>query len=421
MVARAQASRPPIARLVDRVSGIFVPVVMIVAVLTFMAWYTFGGEQKLLLGLVTAASVLLIACPCALGLATPISLTVGVARMAESGILVRNGAVLETAARLGVVVFDKTGTLTIGRPSVADVIPAGGRDEAQVLGLAAAAEASSEHPLAAAVTRGARERGLAISASSGLEAVPGRGIRASVDGKPVLVGSRAFLEGEGVPTSSLAVAATGLATRGRTAVWIAEDHTLLGVLGVADTPRADAREAVGRLRALGLEVVLLSGDERAAAEAVAREVGIERVLAPVLPADKAEEVRRLQGAGRLVGMAGDGINDAPALAQADVGFALGSGTDVAIEAADVTLVGGRLLSVPAAIQASRATLANIRQNLVGAFAYNVAAVVIASGALVPLLGRSFLLSPLVAGAAMALSSFTVVTNALRLRRIPLEG
>jgi Cu+-exporting ATPase len=421
MVARAQTSRPPIARLVDRVSSIFVPAVMIVAVLTFMAWYSFGGEQKLLLGLVTAASVLLIACPCALGLATPISLTVGVARMAEAGILVRNGAVLESAARLQVVVFDKTGTLTVGKPAVVDVVPAAGRSQAELLRLGAAAESLSEHPLAVAVVKAAREDGIEVPEASSLHAVPGRGVRASVGGATVRAGSRAFLEGEGIDTAALATAAADLLSRGRTAVWVAEDRALAGLIGVADTPRDDARQVVARLKAAGVAVALISGDERAAAEAVAREVGIERVLAPVLPADKAEEVRRLQAGGRLVGMVGDGINDAPALAQADVGFALGTGTDVAMEAADVTLVGARLRSVPAAIEASRAILRNIRQNLVGAFAYNVAAIAIATGVLVPLLGPRFLLSPLLAGAAMSMSSFTVVTNALRLRRAPLEA
>ena len=340
MVARAQTSRPPIARLVDRVSGIFVPAVMIVAILTFMGWYSLGGEARLLLGLVTAASVLLIACPCALGLATPISLMVGVARMAEAGILVRDGAALETAARLQVVIFDKTGTLTVGRPSLSDVVPAPGRDEAELLRLAAAAESLSEHPLAVAVVKGAHERGLSVPEARSLHAVPGRGVKASVGKETVLAGSRAFLDSEGVDPSPLAAAAADLASRGRTAVWVAEGRSLVGLLGVGDTLRRDAREAVARLRAAGLDVALLSGDDRAAAEAVARQVGIEHVLAPVLPADKVEEVRRLQSAGRLVGMVGDGINDAPALAQADVGFALGTGTDVAIEAADVTLVGG---------------------------------------------------------------------------------
>jgi Cu+-exporting ATPase len=318
------------------------------------------------------------------------------------------------------VVFDKTGTLTLGKPAVVDVVPAGGRDAAELLRLGAGAESLSEHPLAVAVVKAARERGLQVPEAATLHAVPGRGVKAAVGAATVLAGSRAFLESEGIDPAPLGAAAADLASRGRTAVWVAEGGALLGLLGVTDPLREDSREVVARLRRDGLQVALLSGDERAAAEAVAREVGIERVLAPVLPADKVGEIRRLQAEGRLVGMVGDGINDAPALAQADVGFALGTGTDVAIEAADVTLVGARLVSVPAAIEASRATLRNIRQNLVGAFAYNVAALVLATGALVPLLGPRFLLSPLVAGAAMALSSFTVVTNALRLRRLPLE-
>jgi Cu+-exporting ATPase len=420
IVARAQASRPPIARVVDHVSGLFVPIVMIIAVSTFMAWYSFGGEGKLRLGLVTAACVLLIACPCALGLATPISLTVGVARMAEAGILVRNASVLETAARLQVVVFDKTGTLTLGKPTVVELVAAPGRDETELLRLGAAAEALSEHPLATAVVKAAEERGLPLSTASELHSVPGRGVTARAFGRTLSAGSRAFLESEGVDTLALAEVAAALAARGRTAVWVAEEGALVGLIGLSDTLRDEARAVVAQLRAAGLEVVLLSGDQQAAAELVGREVGIERVLAPLLPAEKLEELRRLQAGGRLVGMVGDGINDAPALAQADVGFALGTGTDVAMEAADVTLVGGRLRSVPAALAASRATLRNIRQNLVGAFAYNLVAIVIATGALVPLFGPHALLSPLVAGAAMSLSSLTVVVNALRLRRLRLE-
>jgi Cu+-exporting ATPase len=419
MVQRAQTSRPAIGRLVDRVSGVFVPSVMIVAILTFMAWYTFGGEQKLLYGLVTAASVLLIACPCALGLATPISLTVGVGRLAEAGVLVRNGEALETAARIQVMVLDKTGTVTHGKPALTDVVPAPGHDAAEVVSLAAAAEALSEHPLASAIVAGAKARGVASIAAEGLEAVAGRGVRARAGGRTLRVGSRAFLEAEGIDPRALEPAADGLAGQGRTVVYVAADGVAVGLVGVADTVKPEAANVVADLRALGLEVVMITGDDARAAQAVAREVGITRVLAQVLPGDKAERIRELQAGGAVVGMVGDGINDAPALAQADVGFAIGSGTDVAIEAADVTLLGGRLEALPAAIRISRATLRNIKQNLAGAFAYNLVAVVIATGVLVPLLGPGWFLSPLIAGGAMSASSITVVGNALRLRRAPL--
>ncbi len=419
MVQRAQTSRPAIGRLVDRVSGVFVPSVMIVAILTFMAWYTFGGEQKLLYGLVTAASVLLIACPCALGLATPISLTVGVGRLAEAGVLVRNGEALETAARIQVMVLDKTGTVTHGKPALTDVVPGPGHDAAEVVSLAAAAEALSEHPLASAIVVGAKTRGVASIAAEGLEAVAGRGVRARAGGRTLRVGSRAFLEAEGIDPRALEPAADGLAGQGRTVVYVAADGVAVGLVAVADTVKPEAANVVAELRALGLEVVMITGDDARAAQAVAREVGITRVLAQVLPGDKAARIRELQANGAVVGMVGDGINDAPALAQGDVGFAIGSGTDVAIEAADVTLVGGRLGALPAAIRISRATLRNIKQNLAGAFAYNLVAVVIATGVLVPLLGPGWFLSPLIAGGAMSLSSITVVGNALRLRRAPL--
>lgn len=420
MVRRAQATRPAIGRLVDRVSAVFVPVVMIVAVVTFMAWYTFGGERSLLYALVTSCAVLLIACPCALGLATPISLTVGIERMAESGILVRNAEALETAARIQVMVLDKTGTLTHGRPALTDVVTAPGYDEREVLRRAAAVEALSEHPLALAIVRGAEERGSDVPGAEAFEAVPGRGAWAKVQGRVVRVGSRRFLEEEGISLGELDQRAAILAQEGRTCVWVAEEREVMGLLAVADAVKDDAKAVVSALGRLGVDVVMLTGDEGQAAARVAHEVGIKRVLAQVLPGDKATRVGELQAAGQIVGMVGDGINDAPALAQADVGFAMGSGTDVAIEAADVTLVGGRLRALPAAVRASRATLRNIKQNLLGAFAYNVLAVGVATGLLVPLLGPSWFLSPVLAGAAMSLSSITVVGNALRLRRVPIE-
>jgi P-type Cu+ transporter len=418
-VRRAQASRPPIARLVDDVSRVFVPSVMIVAVLTFMAWYSLGGELKLLYGLVTAASVLLIACPCALGLATPMSLTVGLGRMAEAGILVRNGEALQKAASLDVLCIDKTGTLTEGRPALREVAPMPDVDGVELLRVAAAAESASEHPLAGAVVEGARERGVPLTRATSFEALPGRGVRASFNGVLLLVGRRDFVVGDAA--TPLDALAERLAAQGLTLAWVAREGALLGLLGIGDRVRPEAREAVSRLRRLGLRVTLLTGDVLSTAMAVAREVGIDEVRAGLLPEQKLEAIRRFQAEGLAVGMAGDGINDAPALAQADVGIAIGGGADVAVAAADVTLLGGRLLALPSAVLASRRTLANIKQNLFGAFVYNVVAIVVATGALVPIFGSHALLSPLVAGAAMSLSSVTVVTNALRLRRAELRA
>jgi Cu+-exporting ATPase len=417
-VRRAQASRPPIARLVDDVSRVFVPTVMIVAVLTFMGWYTFGGELKLLYGLVAAASVLLIACPCALGLATPMSLTVGLGRMAEAGILVRNGEALQKAASLAVLCIDKTGTLTEGRPSLREVAPVPGVDGVELLRLAAAAEAASEHPLAAAIVEGARERGVAVARATSFEALPGRGVRASLNGVLLQVGRRDFVVGDAA--TPLDALAERLAAEGLTLAWVARDGALLGLVGIGDRVRAEARDAVASLRRLGLRVVLLTGDALPTARAVARELGIDEVRAGLLPEAKLDVIQKLQAEGHAVGMAGDGINDAPALAQADVGIAIGGGADVAVAAADVTLLGGRLSALPTAVALSRRTLRNIKQNLAGAFVYNLAAIVIATGALVPLFGTAALLSPLVAGAAMSLSSVTVVTNALRLRHAELR-
>jgi Cu+-exporting ATPase len=341
--------------------------------------------------------------------------------MAEAGVLVRNGAALEAAARIRVMVVDKTGTLTEGRPSVAAIIPAPGWDELGVLRLAAGAEALSEHPLAGAVLAGARVRNVVVPPADALEAVAGSGLRATIEGRHVRVGNADFLAGAGVDLHPLGASANAAAAAGHTLLYVAVEGALAGAIAVSDSLKPAAKPAVAALQALGIEVVLVTGDEERAARAVARALGIERVLASVLPGDKAQRVRELQAAGTIVGMAGDGINDAPALAQADVGFAIGSGTDVAIEAADVVLVGGRLGALPAAVRASRATLRNIKQNLLGAFLYNVLAIAVASGMLVPLLGPGWFLTPLVAGAAMALSSITVVTNALRLRQLPLAG
>ncbi|HEX8720668.1 MAG TPA: copper-translocating P-type ATPase [Pyrinomonadaceae bacterium] len=416
MVRRAQSSKPPVGRLVDLISSYFVPSVMIAAVLTFLAWFNFGPEPALNHAIVTTVAVLVIACPCALGLATPVSLMVGVGKAAEHGVLIRNGEALETASRLTTVVLDKTGTLTKGRPELTDVLPLGGFDEEELLRLAATADRRSEHPLAEAIVDGARARGIEPGEPASFKAVPGHGVEAEVEGRRVLVGNRRLLEREGVAPGGLEEAAARLADEGKTPMFVAVGGRAAGVVGVADTLKEDSAAAVRALRRMGVEVVMLTGDNERTARAIARQAGIEHVLAEVLPEEKARQVERLQAegrGGRLVGMVGDGINDAPALAQADVGFAMGTGADAAIEAADVTLVGGSLRGVVTAVEVSRATLRNIKQNLFGAFFYNVLGVPVAAGALFPVTGM--LLSPIIAGAAMAASSITVVTNANRLR------
>jgi P-type Cu+ transporter len=418
LVEQAQSSKPPIGRLVDKVSSYFVPTVMIVAVLTFLAWFDFGPEPAVNHAVVTMVAVLVIACPCALGLATPISLMVGVGKAAEHGVLIRNGEALESASKLKTVVLDKTGTLTKGRPELTDVLPLGDFGEEELLQLAAAADRRSEHPLAEAIVRGARARGMEFAEPERFEAVPGYGVEATIDGRVVLVGNRKLLDRSGVPFAEFERGAAQLSDEGKTPMFVAVGGRPVGIVAVADTLKDDSVEAVRALRSLGIEVVMMTGDNERTARAIARQAGIERVLAEVLPEEKAREVERLQAEGaargeHLVGMVGDGINDAPALAQSDVGFAIGTGTDVAIEAADVTLVGGSLRGVVTAVEVSRATLRNIKQNLFGAFVYNVLGIPVAAGALYPVLG--LLLSPIIAGAAMAASSITVVTNANRLR------
>ncbi|HEY0169580.1 MAG TPA: heavy metal translocating P-type ATPase [Pyrinomonadaceae bacterium] len=424
MVEQAQSSKPPIGRLVDKVSSYFVPAVMIIAILTFLAWFNFGPEPVVNHAVVTMVAVLVIACPCALGLATPISLMVGVGKAAEHGVLIRNGEALETASKLDVVVLDKTGTITKGKPELTDVLPLEGFGEEELLRLAAVADRRSEHPLAEAIVAGARSRGAELGEPEAFEAVPGHGVEATVEGRRVAVGNRKLMAKEGVDASAFERAAAVLADEGKTPMFVAVDGRAAGIIGVADTLKEDSVEAVRALRSMGIDVVMMTGDNERTAQAIARQAGITRVLAEVLPEEKAREVEKLQAEGlrhrerggrgaRLVGMVGDGINDAPALAQADVGFAIGTGTDVAIEAADVTLVGGSLKGVVTAVEVSRATLRNIKQNLFGAFVYNVLGIPVAAGVLYPVLG--LLLSPIIAGAAMAASSITVVTNANRLR------
>ncbi|MBC7269364.1 MAG: heavy metal translocating P-type ATPase [Streptomyces sp.] len=414
LVQQAQASKAPIQRLADAVSAYFVPAVIAVAVGTFAVWFTLGPSPALTLALVSAVAVLIIACPCALGLATPLSVMVGTGKGAQAGILIRSAEALETAHQLDTVVLDKTGTVTEGTPVLTDVRPTDGFDEAGLLRLVAAAEADSEHPLAQAIVAGVRERGLTWPAATAFDSVTGKGVQATVDGRAVLVGTARLLGDVGIDTSELVPVADDLAAAGRTPVLAAVDGRPAGVLAVADRVKGDSAAAIAALRRLGVEVVMLTGDNARTAAAVAAQVGIGRVLAEVLPEHKADEIRRLRGEGRTVGMVGDGINDAPALAAADVGLAIGTGTDVAIEAADITLISGSLGGVVTAIRLSRATMRNIRQNLFFALVYNAVGVPLAAGALYPLWGLR--LSPIIAAAAMALSSLSVVTNASRLRR-----
>jgi P-type Cu+ transporter len=416
MVREAQGSKAPIQRVADRVIEWFVPAVILLAALTFVAWTMLGPEPALTLALVSAISVLIIACPCAMGLATPTAVMVGTGRAAEGGVLIRGGAALETAGGVDTVVFDKTGTLTVGRPAVSALRPAPGQEEAELLALAAGAERGSEHPLGAAVVAEAERRGSAIMEAADFEAITGRGVRALLAGRVVLVGSEAFLLASGVEvgTAGTLVSPDDIP---RSTVLVAVDGVFVGAIDIADSIKPGAREAVAELREAGISVHLLSGDSRAAAESVARAVGIDHVTAEVLPGEKAAHVGAMQREGRRVAMVGDGINDAPALAQADVGIAIGTGTDVAMEASDITLVGGDPRLVGAAIRVSGSTLRVIRQNLVWAFGYNVLLIPVAMGLLYPFLGLR--LDPILAAAAMAFSSVSVVLNSLRLRRLVL--
>jgi Cu+-exporting ATPase len=414
MVQRAQASKAPIQRLADTASGFFVPAVIVIALASFAAWYVAGPDPSLTLALVSAVAVLIIACPCALGLATPLSVMVGTGKGAQAGILIRSAEALETAQALDTIVLDKTGTLTVGAPVLTDVETLPGFDGDDVLRLAACVEARSEHPLAGAILAAARARGLSLDEPSEFESVTGMGVRATADGRRVAVGTRRLLSDAGIDLSVLGPIADQLADNGKTAMFVALDGKAAGVLAVADTIKPGAAAAVAALQRLGLEVHMLTGDNPRTAAAIARQAGITQVLAEVLPEHKADEIRRLQEAGHRVGMVGDGINDAPALAAADIGLAIGTGTDVAIESADITLMSGALHGVVTAIALSKATMRNIRQNLFFALVYNGVGIPVAAGALYPLLG--WRLSPMLAAAAMALSSLSVVGNANRLRR-----
>ncbi len=413
LVEEAQGSKAPVQDLADRVAAVFVPAVVVIAVLAFHAWMTPPGAE---LGPALNAfiAVLIIACPCALGLATPTAVMVGTGKGAEMGILIKGAPALQRAGDVEAVVFDKTGTLTRGEPRLTDLWASGGAPEADLLRLAAAAEAGSEHPLAGAVIAAAAGRGLQLPRAEAFEAVPGKGIRARVEGRAVLVGTRGFLAQQGVDPGVLVPEMERLESEGKTALCVAVDGEPAGVLAVADTLKEHSAEAVRALKVLGVQVVLLTGDNRRTAEAIARQVGIERVLAEVLPADKAREIRRLQEEGLVVAMVGDGINDAPALTQADVGIAIGTGTDVAIESADIVLVRDDLRDVVRAMDLSRYTMRKIRQNLFWAFIYNTVGIPVAAGALYPVTG--WLLNPVIAGAAMAFSSVSVVSNSLLMRR-----
>jgi len=413
MVKRAQNSKPPIGRLADLISAYFVPIVMIIAVVSALAWLNFGPDPRIAFAIVSATTVLIIACPCALGLATPMSVMVGVGKAAEAGVLIRNGEALQTASKITAMVLDKTGTITLGQPAVTDIILANENNKSSVLRLAASLEAGSEHPLALSIIESAKERGLDFGTVEQFRAIAGHGVEGIVEGQSLLFGNERLMQEKGIEIDAYVEKAQEMAAQAQTPMYFAVDGKLAAIIAVSDPIKSDSIEAIKRLQKNGVRVVMLTGDNRATAQAVAKKVGITEYFAEVLPDQKSDKIAELQGQGEIVGMTGDGINDAPALALANVGFAIGTGTDVAIESADITLMRGSLHGLADAIAVSKATLSNIKQNLLGAFIYNVAGVPVAAGLLYPFLG--LLLSPVIAGAAMAFSSLTVVTNANRLR------
>jgi Cu+-exporting ATPase len=412
LVANAQRSRAPIQRLADKVSGWFVPAVIVIAILAFIGWWSFGPEPSFTYGLIAAVSVLIIACPCALGLATPMSIIAGVGRAARQGVLIRNAEALEHFEKVNTLVLDKTGTLTEGKPGVIAIKTAPGVSEADLLRLAASVEQPSEHPLAVAIVAAAKQRAIALTEPTAFDSPTGKGVIGTVGGHSVALGAERYLDELHIPTSALHSEAESLRGDGATAIFVAMDGQLAGVFGIADRVKTTTPDSLKALRAQGIDLVMLTGDNRTTAEAVGRSLGIARVEAEVLPEDKSRIVETLKREGRIVAMAGDGVNDAPALAAADVGIAMGTGTDVAIESAGVTLLTGDLSGVVKGRAVSKATMANIRQNLFFAFGYNVAGIPIAAGLLYPFTGQ--LLSPMIAAAAMALSSVSVIVNSLRL-------
>jgi Cu+-exporting ATPase len=413
MVAEAQRSRAPIQQLADRVSGWFVPAVLAVAVIAFVAWAGFGPEPRFTFGMIAAVSVLIIACPCALGLATPMSIMVGVGRGAQGGVLIKNAEALERLEKVDTLVIDKTGTLTDGKPRVVAVRPVEGVSEDELIRLAASLERASEHPLAAAVVKAADERGIALADAENFDALGGKGVSGLVGGRRVVIGNRRMMAESGVDAAALAAEAEALRKDGATAIFVALDGSPAGLIAIADPIKASAADALRDLKAAGIRVVMLTGDNRTTAEAVAAKLGIAEVEGEILPEDKARVVERFRREGRIVAMAGDGVNDAPALAAADAGIAMGTGADVAMESAGVTLVKGDLGGIVRARKLSKTVMANIRQNLFFAFIYNAAGVPVAAGILYPVFG--VLLSPMIAAAAMSLSSVSVIANALRLR------
>jgi Cu+-exporting ATPase len=413
MVKRAQNSKPPIGRMADVISSYFVPAMMIIAIISAMVWLNFGPEPSVGYAIVSAMTILIIACPCALGLATPMSVMVGVGKAAESGVLIRNGEALQTASTITTMILDKTGTITEGAPKITDIIVVNGREQEQVLQLAASIEQHSEHPLAQAVVQAAADKGLTLFNVENFTAIAGFGVQAQYQSTQLLFGNEKLMREKGIVLSDYQQQAQALAADAKTPMYFAIDGELAAVIAVADPIKADSVAAIARLKSSGIKVIMLTGDNHATAAAVAAKVGVDDFFADVLPQDKANKVAELQALGEVVGMTGDGINDAPALALANVGFAIGTGTDVAIESADITLMRGSLHGLADAIAVSKATLGNIRQNLVGAFIYNMAGIPLAAGVLFPVFG--VLLNPVVAGAAMAFSSLTVVSNANRLR------
>ena len=417
MVAEAQRSRAPIQKLADVVAGYFVPAVVLIAVATFIVWALVGPPPTMAHALVNAVAVLIIACPCALGLATPMSIMVATGKGATAGVLFKNAEAIEVLRKVDTLVVDKTGTLTEGKPKLVTIEPAPGQTEATLLRHAASLERGSEHPLAAAIVKGAEERGVALSRAEAFESVTGKGVKGRIDGREVALGNRALMEGLGVDAASLATRAEELRRDGQTVMLVSVDGTPAGLLGVADPIKESTPAAIESLHREGVRIVMLTGDSGTTAQAVAKKLGIDEVVAEVLPDQKAEKVRELQAQGRIVAMAGDGINDAPALAQAQVGIAMGTGTDVAMESAGVTLVKGDLRGIVRARKLSRATMRNIKQNLFFALVYNALGIPIAAGVLYPAFG--LLLSPIIAAAAMSFSSVSVIGNALRLRRATL--